>query len=208
LIGSAIRMGPRSAAGDRDFASVLAGAKAGHEAAWAIVFGDLAGTVVGYLRAHGSTDPEDLASEVFLRVARSIATFEGDEAHFRSWVFTITHRLLLDEHRRAGHRAATRSLDDGRAETDAIHDASAAVPDGWSAAADDLVARRWSDEEVIALVGQLTDDQRDVVLLRIVGGFSIQEVAGLLDKPPGAIKQLQRRGLASLKRQIERRETP
>ena len=197
-------MGPRSSREGRDFASVLAGAKAGDEAAWAIVFGDLAGTVVGYLRARGSTDPEDLAGEVFLRVARSIATFEGDEAHFRSWVFTITHRVLLDEHRRAGHRATTRSLEEARAGGDAIQGPPAAsVPGDWTAAADDLAARRWSDAEVIALVGQLTDDQRDVVLLRIVAGFSIQEVAGLLDKPAGPVKQLQRRGLAALKRQIE-----
>jgi RNA polymerase sigma-70 factor (ECF subfamily) len=187
---------------------VLAGAKAGDEAAWSIVFGDLAGTVVGYLRAHGSTDPEDLASEVFLRVARSIATFEGDEAHFRSWVFTITHRLLLDEHRRAGRRPTVTSLDDAVRGSDAVLDPGSSGIDARSAAAEEVAARGWSDESVVALVARLTDDQRDVILLRTVAGFTVQEVADLLDKPAGAVKQLQRRGLASLKRLIERDGTP
>src|ERR1700709_714341 len=47
----------------------------------------LAGRVAGYLRLHGAREPDDLTSEVFLRVFDHLHGFEGDEAGFRSWVF-------------------------------------------------------------------------------------------------------------------------
>jgi len=187
-----------------DFVEVLAGAKAGEDAAWAVIFGELTGPVVGYLRARGASEPEDLASEAFLRVARSIATFEGDEKGFRSWVFTITHRLLLDEHRSRSRKPVTDSIDDTEHGQDRIlSSVTSATSLGSAAPAEDLAERQWTNDEVVQLVGRLTDSQRDVILLRVVGGFSIDEVATLVDKPAGAVKQLQLRGLASLKRLLQ-----
>jgi RNA polymerase sigma factor (sigma-70 family) len=50
------------------------------------------------------TDPDDLVGEVFLQVVRNLDTFTGDEAGFRSWLFTIVHRRVLDARRRARRR--------------------------------------------------------------------------------------------------------
>src|SRR5690349_25016951 len=68
-----------------------------HES-WACrrLYEDYAGRVLGYLRAQGAPEPEDLTSEVFLRVFDRLPQFSVDEPNFRSWLFTIAHRILID----------------------------------------------------------------------------------------------------------------
>ena len=56
-----------------------------------VLFRATGASVVGYLRSRSVSDPDGLANEVFLRVFRSIHTFTGDGARFRSWLFTIAH---------------------------------------------------------------------------------------------------------------------
>ena len=85
----------------RRFESALAAACTGSPEAYTRIFTALAPVVEGYLRLQGASEPEDLTSEVFLAVLRNLRTFEGDEPGFRSWVFTIAHRRLVDERRRA-----------------------------------------------------------------------------------------------------------
>lgn len=176
-----------------EFDDVLAAARAGGEWAWRRLYQDLAPVVLGYLRSHGARDPEDLLGEVFLRVARSLSDFEGDETGFRSWVFTIAHHRLVDERRKAGRRA-TEPTEDER-----IHAALPAVdhvePD---------VVERASTEQIVALLEEaLTEDQREVLVLRLVGGLTISEVADIVGRTENATKQLQRRGLRSLQRHLE-----
>ena len=61
------------------------------------LYDDYAGRVLGYLRAQGAPEPEDLTSEVFLRVFDRLGQFAGDEPNFRSWLFTIAHRIVIDD---------------------------------------------------------------------------------------------------------------
>jgi RNA polymerase sigma-70 factor (ECF subfamily) len=177
-----------------EFDTLLEAAKAGEQWAWTELFRDLAPPVFGYLRVRGAWDPDDVAGEVFLRVARGLVTFEGDERSFRSWVFTITRRLLFDESRRLGRRPRTTSVDvvtEHRSER------------AWlSPGPDEQAERSWDAESAVALVGRLTRDQREVVSLRILGGFSIDEVAEIVGKEPNAVKQLQHRGVAALRRLV------
>src|SRR5262245_66598345 len=88
----------------------LALAQEGSPRACQWLYESLAGRVAGYLRLHGAREPEDLTSEVFLRVFDHLREFEGTEAGFRAWVFTIAHRLLIDDHRRAERRPRTVEL--------------------------------------------------------------------------------------------------
>ena len=82
------------------FDRVLAAART--DAGWAYerLYRDLSPSVCGYFRVQGAREPEDLTSEVFLGAFRGLGGFSGDEAQFRSWVFTIAHRRLTDERRR------------------------------------------------------------------------------------------------------------
>ena len=58
--------------------------------------------MTGYLASRGAHELEDLAAETFLQVARNIQNFEGGEEAFRSWVFVISHRRLIDVRRKRG----------------------------------------------------------------------------------------------------------
>lgn len=71
------------------FDVVLAAAQAGAGWAFERLWRTFAAPVTGYLCVQGASEPEDLASEVFLGAFRTLATFSGDEAAFRSWLFTI-----------------------------------------------------------------------------------------------------------------------
>lgn len=174
------------------FDEVLVAAQTG--AAWACtrLYEDLAPVVTGYLRMQGAREPDDLASETFLGVFRNLRSFSGDEGGFRSWVFTIAHRRLIDERRRRSRRPATVPL-----QTD-VHE----VASPHRVERDALSSLGL--EEAGRLLEQLTPDQRDVLLLRIVGDLTIAQVADALGKREGAIKQLQRRGLLALQRIVER----
>jgi RNA polymerase sigma factor (sigma-70 family) len=89
---------------DDRFDDVLFGARAGAEWAWTRIYDELAPKVVGYLRAHGAADPEDVAGEVFLQVVRGLPGFSGGKGEFMAWTFTIAHRRLIDDRRRRGRR--------------------------------------------------------------------------------------------------------
>src|SRR5690606_5119335 len=87
-----------------DAEAVLAAARRGDPEAWRRLYESVAGRVAGYLRTQGAEEPEDLTSEVFVAVVRNFSKFVGDEAQFRSWVFVIAHRRLIDERRRRARR--------------------------------------------------------------------------------------------------------
>jgi RNA polymerase sigma-70 factor (ECF subfamily) len=181
---------------DAEFDELLSAAQVG--AGWALesIYRDLAPAVAGYLRAQGSEQPEDLVSEVFLRVFRDLGSFSGTGPRFRSWVFSIAHARLVDERRRRARRPAIAPVGLEHAEARAAGDVE-----------DDVMARL-AAERVRALCSRLSPDQRDVLLLRLVGDLTVEQVAAALGKSIGATKALQRRGLAALHRQLVREGVP
>jgi RNA polymerase sigma-70 factor (ECF subfamily) len=187
-------MGQRDRFGGR-FDDVLLAAR--RDERWALerIFRALGPVVVGYLRAQGGVEPEDLASEVFVGVLRNLHTFDGDEPAFRSWVFTIAHRRLLDERRRLRRRPQPAPLAEAP---------ESVAPDDVEASVD----RSLTEARVRDMCQQLAPDQRDVLLLRLLGRLTVEEVAGNLGKTPGAVKALQRRGFQAIARMVEREGVP
>lgn len=173
------------------FHGVLTAARQGASWAWTSLYRDLAPQVLGYLRASGAADPEDLTGEVFLGLVRDIPRFEGDESKFRSWVFVIAHHRLLDERRRRIRRPEAGYVDlsaDQRPGGNVEHEAL------------DNLGR----QAVQACIDRCAPDQREVLLLRILAGLSLAEVAEVLGKSVGAVKSLQHRGIAAVAREMSR----
>jgi RNA polymerase sigma-70 factor (ECF subfamily) len=179
---------------DDAFADVLAAAQSGEGAAFTTLFESLARPVVGYLRGRGVEDADGAANEVFLRVFARIAKFDGDEAHFRSWVFTVARNLAVDEQRARQRRATCVAIDDCVARLAS----SGREPD----------QRIVEDESVHELLDTLSPDQRDVLLLRFVADLSIEETARALDRRAGAVKALQHRALDAIRRTLEQARRP
>ena len=172
-----------------DFDEVLVRARVGSAEAFTLLYEDLVRPVAAYLRGRGVGDVEDVTSEVFVAVLTGVSGFDGDQAHFRSWVFTIAHRRVVDGWRRTGRRPAQvpyEPQDDPRTASSAESDALDSL----------------GEERVQELLGDLSPDQRDVLVLRIVGDLTVEQVGEVVGKKPGAVKALQRRGLATLRRNL------
>lgn len=172
-----------------DFASVLSRARAGDHDALAIIYRDTAPLVLGYARSRGAVDPEDVTSEVFVSVVRGIGRFTGDEARFRSWVVTIAHHRVVDGLRRQGRRP------EDPVPTDELGQRVLLLTDGESEA-----MQRLRSQGVLEAIDQLTDDQRSVLLLRVLADLPVREIAAVVGKPESAVKALLRRATASLGR--------
>ena len=190
-----VRAGRARLAIGEGFSEVLHAARAGAPWAFERLYLDLAPVVAGYLRLQGAAEPDDLTSEAFLGVFGRLASFEGSEQQFRSWVFTIAHRRLIDERRRAVRRPTIMT-----ANTDLLDRAGGDVEQDAFAV---LGAAR-----VYELCAGLSDDQREVLILRVVGDLTVEQVAAIIDKSVGAVKALQRRALQALRRKLERDGVP
>jgi RNA polymerase sigma-70 factor (ECF subfamily) len=146
-----------------------------------------------FLRGLEPSVADDLAGEVWLAVAVRLDRFVGSERDFRAWLFAVARNRLADHRRRAARRPRLVAIDGEL--VDAVHD------DGRSGAddpAEQAVERLSAQAAIDALVADLTPEQAEVVLLRIVGGLSVDEVATLTSRSPGAVRVLQHRALARL----------
>jgi RNA polymerase sigma factor (sigma-70 family) len=177
------------------FPDVLTAARLGQPWALDALYKAYAGAVAGYVRARTSAEPDDLVSEVFLSVLTSLDRFTGTEADFRGWVFTIAQRRIVDDLRRRSRRVETTAYEPERDERTV-----------GSAELESL--ERLGEQWVRTVLDQLGPDQRDVLLLRILGDLTVEQVAEALGKSPGAVKQLQRRGLIAAGRIVEQEGVP
>lgn len=179
-------------AGDTDdFDELLAGARAGEEWALTALYRDIHPGLVRYLRSQAPGEEEDLASEVWIEVARGLGGFSGGREGFGRFVFTIARRRAIDWGRQRGRRRTDASAGDvlsGRAGT-ADTEADAL----------ELVA---GDEAVRQILALLTAEQAEVVLLRVLGGLSVAEVAEVTGRSPAAVSVVQHRALRRLARRL------
>lgn len=178
------------AARSAPFDQLLEAACSGASWAFERLFAEHSPRLRAFAAARGADDPDGLVNEVLSEVFSSLPRFSGDETAFRGFVFHVARRRLIDDYRRRSRRpiiSGTRLPD--RVES--------APPD---LQPDALIGLQ--NQHALSMLGSLTDDQRDVLLLRVMCDLSLGETARALDKPITAIKALQRRGIATLKRRI------
>lgn len=170
--------------------AVIAAAKTG--AGWALeaLYVDLHPRVLSYLKAIDPGVADDVASEAWIGVAKAMPTFEGDEDGLRALLFTVARRRLLD-HRRREARRRTMNVDPH------TMDQLGPTADGEQVAMD-----RIADGWALRLIAGLPPGQSEVVLLRVIGDLSVEEVAHIVGKRPGAVRAIQLRALRRLARQI------
>lgn len=150
------------------------------------VYRAFAGQVLGYLTVKGVSDPEAVTQDVFLAVLPRVETITGGVSGLRTFVFSVAHARMVDDHRRQSRAPEQHEFEPER---DTRQSSSA------EAEAMDRVAPR----EVLALLDLLREDQREVLSLRIVAGLTVDQAAEIMGKSQGAVKQLQRRALDALR---------
>jgi RNA polymerase sigma-70 factor (ECF subfamily) len=149
--------------------------------------------VVQYLRVRGIDDSEGGCDEVFLSVIPRIRKAKGGIQGFRVLLFTAAHARMADHF---GRRSMSPATDEQLPNAD-----NRTVPP-----ADGTAVATLTGTLVETLLQKLGTDQREVVLLRIVAGLSIEETAAVMKRTPDAVKQLQRHGLQALRCLLETAE--
>lgn len=168
-----------------DFDSLLAGAKRGDEGCFVLLFRGVQPALLRYLGVLGGPLADDVAGETWVSVVKGLERFSGDEAGWRSWVFTIAHARLRDAQRKLGRLPLP-------VEDEVLHSEVARV-DVW-----DDVEEILSTEEALRLIARLPRDQAAAVMLRHVVGLDVTQTAEVLGKRAGAVRVAVHRGLRRL----------
>jgi RNA polymerase sigma-70 factor (ECF subfamily) len=176
------------------FPQVLVAAQAGESWAVAALYRDLQPALLAYLRSRTPGEAEDLAQETWIDVAKALGRFDGAEEDFRRLVFVIGKRRSIDHLRRVAARPTT-SLSASRAEAEHLGDVE-----------EEALSRLSTEEALAAVSSLLTPEQAEIVLLRVLGGFTAEEVASMLGRRPGTIRAIQHRAVRRLARALSPRD--
>jgi RNA polymerase sigma factor (sigma-70 family) len=140
-----------------------------------------------YHRLANPTEAEDVTAAVFMKALEALPSYQSRRNTFAPWLFRITRNAVIDHYRR---RRIQTPIDGVEHQSDE-HDPAGYVLDCERSA------------ELGALVRHLSDDQRDVVLLRFAGDLSFAEIGAVLKKNEPAVRMLLHRGLRKLKAVLE-----
>jgi RNA polymerase sigma-70 factor (ECF subfamily) len=165
----------------------------GEPAALRLVYTALSPRVLGYLQARGVADAEAVTGDVFLALLPRIPKLTGGASGLRTLTFSIAHARVVDEFR-------------SRARRPVVSDYDAAEDDRVTDSAEDDAQQRLATARVLEVLSVLPADQRDVLAMRVVGDLSIEQIASVIGRSTGAVKQLQRRALIGVRQALAERQ--
>jgi RNA polymerase sigma-70 factor (ECF subfamily) len=155
-----------------------------------------------YRFAGSGDDAEDLTQEVFIKMYRTLSSYDHTKGAFATWVTTITRNLLVDHFRKSKQQRLTDSIDATSEHEDALP-LSEQIQDQ-SAPPDAHVRSREVGETVHAALGKLSPELREAVILRDLQDMDYREIATVLKVPEGTVKSRINRGRAELARLLQR----
>ena len=172
-------------------AELVARLKANDDAAYREVVARFGDPLYGYIYSITGDHhlSEDILSETYLRMVEKVDTYTFYGVPFKAWLYRIAHNLAINALKRANRLVGAEALE-------------TAVPPVDDPAT--AIAARLEADDLRMALGELTEEQQQVVLLRFVAQQSTAEVAQALEKTENAVKQLQFRALRSLGRLLER----
>jgi RNA polymerase sigma-70 factor (ECF subfamily) len=171
-----------------DLDRALDAARDGDEDAFRTLYRDINPRLLRYVRGLVGDDAEDVTAEAWLRIARDIASFDGDADAFRAWAATIARHRAFDHLRYRRRRPVS------GAPVEELVDLPAR--DDTETSALDAVAT----QAAVALLECLPREQAEIILLRVVVGLDAKTVAGILGKRVGTVRMAAHRGLRRLER--------
>ena len=156
-----------------------------------------------YRFAGSGNDAEDLTQEVFIKMYRTLHSYDVDRGAFMTWVTTITRNLLVDHFRKSKQERMTDSLDTVSSEHEDAMPLSEQIPDR-GPAQDSRVQSRETGETVHQALQKLSPELREAVILRDLQDMDYRDIATVLKVPEGTVKSRINRGRAELARLLQR----
>ncbi|HLY97536.1 MAG TPA: sigma-70 family RNA polymerase sigma factor, partial [Candidatus Angelobacter sp.] len=146
---------------------------------------------------------QDLTQDVFIRVYRTLASYDVEKGAFTTWLTTLTRNLLVDHFRRSRQDRVTDSMDAGLREEDDSFSLSDRLEDH-GPSPDDRLASKETQKMVQAALARLSPDLREAVILRDLQDMDYREIAQTLNVPEGTVKSRINRGRMELARLLSR----
>ena len=140
-----------------------------------------------YRRVGDVETARDLTADIFRRFLQAAANGTGPTENLRAWLYRVAHNIVIDHYRRQQHRQ------------------SYPLEEKWISGDEDpgqAAEQRLLASQVRLALRHLTADQQQVISLKFLEGLSNDEVAEITEKSVGAVKALQHRALAALRRQL------
>ncbi len=148
-------------------------------------------------------DAQDLAQEVFIKIYRTLKTYDTDKGSFMTWVATLTRNLLVDHFRKSKQDRVTDSMDEPvTGYEDSISVAERLEDSG--PAPDARLQSRETQEMVQKALQKLSPELREAVILRDLQDMDYREIAVALKVPEGTVKSRINRGRTELGRLLSR----
>jgi len=156
-----------------------------------------------YRFAGSPDDAQDLTQDVFIKMYRTLNSYDVERGAFMTWVTTITRNLLVDHFRKSKQDRMTDSLDSAPSEHEDAMPLSEQIPDK-TAPPDSRVHNRETRETIHWALQKLSPDLREAVILRDLQDMDYREIATILKVPEGTVKSRINRGRAELARLLQR----
>jgi RNA polymerase sigma-70 factor (ECF subfamily) len=156
-----------------------------------------------YRFAGSGDDAQDLTQEVFIKMFRTLSSYDVERGSFMTWVTTITRNLLVDHFRKSKQDRMTDSLDAAPSEHEDAMPLSDKIEDK-GPSADTSVQGRETRELVHRALQKLSPELREAVILRDLQDLDYRDIATVLKVPEGTVKSRINRGRAELARLLQR----
>ena len=156
-----------------------------------------------YRFAGGADDAEDLTQEVFIKIYRTMASFDSGKASFNTWVTTVTRNLLVDHFRKTKNERITDSMDAPIGEEDEGRSLSEQIEDK-GVSPDQHVEKLQTKQMVHEALQKLSPELREAVILRDLQDMDYRDIAAVLKVPEGTVKSRINRGRTELARLLQR----
>src|SRR5213080_2013584 len=156
-----------------------------------------------YRFAGSADDAQDLTQEVFIKMYRTLNSYDVDRGAFMTWVTTITRNLLVDHFRKTKQERMTDSRDTTASDHEDALPLSEQIPDRGSSP-DSRVQSRETKEAVHEALQKLSPELREAVILRDLQDLDYRDIATVLKVPEGTVKSRINRGRTELARLLQR----
>ncbi len=177
----------------QDLRKLVEKAQSGDLSAYGLIYDQLYNSIFAYVwhQVGSRAQAEDITAGVFLGALEKLDGFQWRGAGFRAWLYRIARNDVLDHFRRRGRTAGQVSLSPEALEQPAAE------------TVEDAAESNWDRQELLEAVKLLSDDQQQVILLKLVGNLSNRQIGEVISKNEGAVKALQHRALARLRKLLD-----
>jgi RNA polymerase sigma-70 factor (ECF subfamily) len=139
---------------------------------------------------------EDLTQDVFVKIFRTLGSYNSAQGAFTAWMTSVTRNLLIDNYRRSKGDRLTDSIDD--------EDASPVAEKPSAGRRPDQIAEHGELQRHLQIaLGKMSPELREAVILRDLQGLDYREIQDVLSVPEGTVKSRINRGRIELARLLE-----